>query len=148
MDTSTHEIRYRHYHRGIVQYPKLSSFCIISRGGALISEPLFSYYTHQYNLLVFISHHSRVNFLSIIVSGIPGLLGYIACVTRQAEQGWPSPTYDVGYCTMSGIAEARLKEERKAWRRDHPIVSMTVVVLNRLILHAASSWLLKIQYVD
>lgn len=24
---------------------------------------------------------------------------------------------------MSGIAEARLKEERKAWRRDHPIVS-------------------------
>lgn len=24
---------------------------------------------------------------------------------------------------MSGIAEARLKEERKAWRKDHPIVS-------------------------
>ena len=24
---------------------------------------------------------------------------------------------------MSGIAEARLKEERKSWRRDHPIVS-------------------------
>lgn len=24
---------------------------------------------------------------------------------------------------MSGIAEARLKEERKAWRKDHPVVS-------------------------
>lgn len=24
---------------------------------------------------------------------------------------------------MSGIAEARLKEERKAWRKDHPFVS-------------------------
>lgn len=23
---------------------------------------------------------------------------------------------------MSGIAEARLKEERKAWRKDHPVV--------------------------
>ena len=26
--------------------------------------------------------------------------------------------------SMSGIAEARLKEERKAWRKDHPIVSI------------------------
>lgn len=29
---------------------------------------------------------------------------------------------------MSGIAQARLKEERKAWRRDHPIVSDNLVV--------------------
>lgn len=28
---------------------------------------------------------------------------------------------------MSGIAEARLKEERKAWRKDHPVVSVALV---------------------
>lgn len=31
-----------------------------------------------------------------------------------------------GESKMSGIAEARLREERKAWRRDHPVVSIVL----------------------
>lgn len=29
---------------------------------------------------------------------------------------------------MSGIAVARLGEERKAWRKDHPFVSISLVI--------------------
>lgn len=31
---------------------------------------------------------------------------------------------------MSGIAIARLAEERKAWRKDHPFVSLIYTLLN------------------
>lgn len=31
--------------------------------------------------------------------------------------------------TMSGIAIARLAEERKAWRKDHPFVSLLFFLL-------------------
>ena len=33
---------------------------------------------------------------------------------------------------MSGIAISRLGEERKAWRRDHPFVSLMLKIYTRL----------------
>lgn len=40
---------------------------------------------------------------------------------------------------MSGIAEARLKEERKAWRKDHPFVSVGCG-RRRALLYTSSSF--------
>lgn len=43
---------------------------------------------------------------------------------------------------MAGIAEARLKEERKAWRKDHPVVSVALVRSRRWGLLVRALWYL------
>jgi hypothetical protein len=37
---------------------------------------------------------------------------------------------------MSGIAIARLGEERKAWRKEHPFVSIVLIISQLLIASA------------
>lgn len=38
------------------------------------------------------------------------------------------------YFQMSGIAMGRLSEERKGWRKDHPFVSMMLIVKTKVEL--------------
>jgi len=42
--------------------------------------------------------------------------------------------FSIGSVVMSGIALSRLAQERKAWRKDHPFVSNTNILLMNALL--------------
>lgn len=41
--------------------------------------------------------------------------------------------FSIGSVVMSGIALSRLAQERKAWRKDHPFVSSTNILLTNAL---------------